>query len=58
MSQGPVASEQRDQTAAGVSAVHDPTVDDELELVSRLVAAVARLTRPLTDDELDAILLS
>ena len=41
----------------GAAAVHDATVDGELELVARLVAAVAMLARPLTDAELDEILL-
>lgn len=37
--------------------VHDPAVDAELELVSRLAAAVATRTERLSREELDEILL-
>lgn len=53
----PVAPEPPRGAVGGAAAVHDPTVDGELELVARLVAAVATMSRPLTDVELDEILL-
>ncbi|BDZ59505.1 hypothetical protein FB554_2608 [Barrientosiimonas humi] len=57
MSNLPVAPEPPRGAVGGAAAVHDATVDGELELVARLVAAVAMLARPLTDAELDEILL-